>query len=514
MSPFPHIAELARARVRSASLAGEGGYVIVIVLAVLAIGLAMGAAAVAGSLDTKSHANRDLRVKRALQAADTGVQSMLYQVNELDLGSLNLSGGTGVLNTINDCLPVNVNANLQITGLVGAAVNAGGTCSIATGPGATGFNGSTTNFPVGNHAFYQAQFMPGATAKGSAVSFNSKIVSAAYDDNGNSANTSQYTIRRVEAILAPVDPFKAVEANHDLTFNVTAATVFNGTARAGHNLTFSGLAGTFVGSNLLGPSNNVIGPTALDYGCAYSHPLLIVPVVLGGINQVPAGGNCGSPYFKRPPVSINSSKASCVSSCAAAFGASYIGGNQDEIYNANPLTTLTFQPGDYVFCSFNTNGPVSIAATNSTVPVRIFIDSPSSSRCSSFVAHNGISAGSFTASKGVGNVLSTLTPAQAQIYVVGNGTNNGTTVTSTAGLGLGQAFFLYAPTSNVTVSSPVLITGTIVGYDVTASTILYTQSLGLNNYSLYSGIGAFHVQKYVECTPKYPLPAPDPTVGC
>jgi hypothetical protein len=85
--------------------------------------------------------------------------------------------------------------------------------------------------------------------------------------------------------------------------------------------------------------------------------------------------------------------------------------------------------------------------------------------------------------------------------------------------------FLYAPTSNVTVTagqSCVLgvcvnagtIAGAIIGWDVDVSATAVTQDLGLLNYPLSGALGPFRVKQYIECSPQYPLPSPDPTTGC
>ncbi len=191
-----------------------------------------------------------------------------------------------------------------------------------------------------------------------------------------------------------------------------------------------------------------------------------------------------------------------------------------------PATTISFGPGDYMFCSFKTNGPVNLNPTSSQA-VRIFIDTPTSSRCSSFVSHSGRSAlGSFTASKGITGILLAAThPSQAQVYVVGNGTEDGTTVTSTAtGLANGQAFFLYAPQSNATVSSTPSCVLTICAgsgrwpgrssaNNLTVTATAITEDLGLLNYPLSTTLGPFYIKQYIECQPQYPLPTPDPSSG-
>jgi hypothetical protein len=501
----------------------------VVVLAMLLIALVIGAAALAESLSTRSHTNFDSRQRRALQAADAGVQAVLYRQNQLDIGSLNLTGGSGILGTLAACLVPNLNVAVSVSSVVSAQVVSGkDACAIGQQNGAN--VPFSTTVPVGDHASYNAEFIPSATVPNqtSGVQFiGGKIISVGVDDSGDPNASNRYVYAKVQANLAPIDPFKTVEAAHDLTFKipptaVVGTTAFNGTARAGHQLFFdlqnNLLLSAFVGTNLLGPGNNVIGPTAIDVGCpgnagannAYTLlnrnvlSLLFVPAVTGGIN-VANPQTCSSPYwFTRSPISISSSKT-CPASCSGLAG--YSGGAQNEIYITNNAP-LTLAPGDYVFCSFQTNGTINVTATANSAPVRIFVDSPTSSKCNQFASHASppigfqAGAGSFVATKGigglVGGVTGTLTPSQVQVYVVG--TSSHTTVATAGPASAANAFFLYAPQSLVTVASLVSFAGTVVGWDVTMNTILYTQDLGLNNYPVSSSLGIFHVSQYAQCS--------------
>jgi hypothetical protein len=224
-------------------------------------------------------------------------------------------------------------------------------------------------------------------------------------------------------------------------------------------------------------------------------------VLLGGLNHVTQENEpCGEPFFKRPPISISPSKPNCTIKCLGEPG--YISGNQNEIYIQNGRE-LELTPGaEYVLCSFVTNGPVTVPTntTNASKPVRIFIDSPSSKRCEKFAAHDNISDGSFIAEKGIGGVVngSLLSPTQLQIYIVGNGTNDGTFFRSKTAVSTGNAFFLYAPTSKVELEAP-LFAGNLIGYDVTVSSLAYTQNLGIDNYPLSASEGVFRVTGYTQC---------------
>jgi hypothetical protein len=530
---------------------GEDGFAIVIVLLLLAITLAAGGAALAETLAARDSATRTGSSARALQAADAGIQTELYRANQLNMGSLNLTGGLNLGNVLKSLLvcPVpTIGGSGQIAGLSFAVSgNVSGTpgganCNPNSTSGVTG--AAPNNEPVGNHAYFQTQFVPGVSNVGDFIEFTPKIVALGMD-TGVNGNGNPVT-RRIEAILAPVTPWRTLEALNNLEIDVppsalvAGVTAFNGTAAAGGNFTLKGqglLGGTLVGANINGSSG--LGPSAIDYCGTETVTNMLLSGFLGDINHVTSG--CSS-LVSRPPITISSTKGKCVpttglETCSndAGFGTAYVSGrnadgtvnpaftNEDEIYNTSGAT-LKFAPGDYVFCSFYSNGPVNLNPAGGQA-VRIFIDSPSSSRCSGFVSHNGISAGSFTATQGVGNLLAATQPSQGQIYVAGSpvsGTpSTSVTITGSALLSLGQSGFVYAPRSNVTVDSSLLgtsllgtLSGSFVGYNLTVSAPVINQDLGLLNYPLSTSLGPFYVKQYVECPAVTTLPEPDPASGC
>jgi hypothetical protein len=525
--------------------------VIVLVLVMLVIGLAAGTAAVTEALSARGHGNRDDRSSRALQAADAGVETELYRANQINLGALKLSSGLSLSSILTQLLTCPVPQITVSGGVTSIGLQFTAATSSSSHPcpanGSSGISSPlNSQEPIGQHSYFQSAFIPGATSVGDFIQFSPKIVASGVDDNGNTSAANRYVSRRVEAILAPVTPWRTLEAMNNLEIDVPPAlglvgvTAFNGTAAAGGNLTIKGsglLGGSLTGTNVSGSS--LLGPVAIDYCGSKTVTSILLSLFLGNITHVTPCNNLVS----RSPVTISPSKSNCVptggvESCAtdAGFGSQFVAGrtsagvasavlnNEDEIYDTTG-TPISFGPGDYVFCSFQTNGIVNLNPT-STQAVRIFIDSPASNRCSGFVGHNGVSAGNFIATKGVGNVLAATHPSQAQIYVAGNGISSGgtpnTTVTMTASSGLtaGQGAFVYAPTSAVTVDSSLLGTGigtlfgSYVGYNLTVSATAVSQDLGLLNYPLSSTLGPFYIKQYIECAPQYPLSATDPANGC
>jgi len=524
----------------------------VLALLLVLIGFGIATAALTTTLASRTNADRDERSKRAQQAADAGIQTALYRVNQTDMSSLQLSSGLSLSSIIRQLLvcpipQVSASGSGQIAGLSFtylASAQVGKPCPSNSGSG-TGDPFSDTE-PVGHHAYFQAQYDPGLTNIGDFIEFKPTIVSDGLDNNGQTGSSGQYVSQRVEAILSPFMPWRTLEAGHNLTFDVPPAvnalglkvagtTLFNGTAAAGNNLTLDGqsLVNTFAATGI-SLSNGLTTPTALDYCNTLTKTNIALSLTLGNITKPSSG--C-SELVNRSAVQISSTKANCAPttgavSCSTLFNSSEYSSASDSIYCASGCPALTFQPGDYVFCDFQYNGSVSLNAASAQA-VRIFIDNPGSSRCPGNAAtHSGSQPtgfqrgyGNFVATHGIGNVLGLTHPSQAQVYVVGNGTNDGTAAYVTGDSTLSsQDMFLYAPTSNLTVTggqtcvlgtcvNSGTLSGAFIGYDVDASATAITEDLGLLNYPLSNTLGPFHVKQYVECSPAYPLPS-TATSGC
>lgn len=76
---------------------GENGFVMVTVMVVMGFALVLGGVAVAGAVQSRSAAIKDVRAKRAQQAADAGLSATLYRLNQLSIASVNFSGGLSAL---------------------------------------------------------------------------------------------------------------------------------------------------------------------------------------------------------------------------------------------------------------------------------------------------------------------------------------------------------------------------------------------------------------------------------
>jgi hypothetical protein len=489
----------------------------IVVIALLLVGSLIAVAAVTESLATSSLTGRDMRVRRAQQAAEAGIQTQLYQQGEANLGSTsyNLNGGVLGLGTLLDCVVPQVNLGL-VTGLVNVQASSAGAC-----PQAVNSGGTSTSYtaPLGNHAYEQSEtFMnPTTLFSGAEREFVPTVVSLGWDDNGadNGLSTgTRYVYSREMATLAPIAPLQAIEGMNNVTISpLSLATVLNGDVSARHNITTPPLA--LAGLDL---SNGLLA--TLAYGNALSGGIAIGNLQHVTPSQIPL----------RPSVNIAPSKPDCsVAANCTALGAAYsnnTAGNTADTFSISS-GNVTFQPGDYVFCNFSATGSSTISVNPSpSTPVRIYIDSPTSNRCKNngYTETAGVwSGGNFNDTVGFSNGLlgtqGVLAASGMQVYDVGDGTvpyDGATTVQigpSTTGLlslsAVTYGAVVYAPTSTVTVNVPALCVlvclggvfdGSIVGYNANVAALTITQDLNIGNYPIYGGVNAFRPQQYVECS--------------
>lgn len=506
----------------------EEGVALIIAIIVGAIVIVLVGAGVAETIDSRTFASHDTRVKRALQAADAGIQVGLYQANQISLGSTDFNGGlSGIVNTL-DCIST-VDASGKLTANIGTPLSV----SFNAGTGTCIPNHCILNCPVsaptlppcsqpyvavGESSGFGVCEVYGTVVNGTSVALQPRLVSIGFDRNG-----STDVVRRVEAILTPLDPFQAIEAAGNLTFNASLASVttINGDVRTNGNWTENapllGVSGVNA-VNLFGSSGAILRGAHFQYGQGKTLQrdllsLLPTPTQL-------------STSFTRQPISVASTKTDCPGALTANCPTGYNPANH--MFSLLTSQTANFKPGDYVFCGFSAASGSTVTTAITGGPVRIFIDSPQSSRCTGVAG-----AGNFTANTVLNGIVnsSLLDPRNLQVYVAGNcdvSASNCTTPTSTVSLndsgatvgGLNQSFFLYAPASNVTVTFPPIAStfeGSIIGQDVTLNTSVATtilQDLRLNDMPLASGVGVFAVKQYIECQPEVPAATDLPYKDC
>lgn len=487
---------------------GEGGFVMVTAVVMMAITLTIAAVAIDDTIGARGLVTRDARVHAAQQAADAGVQIAMYRANQMKLGKADFKGGLSRLTTTLACR-VPVTASGAVSAIVDVTLGANTSCP--TRPGAGSGDRDFIYEKLGNRTSFAYHFVPGAqssigTTSGH-VSLNPVIVSIGREDNGT-AGTSDDVVRRVESILHPVDPFQLVEATGNLTFNSLLTTVINGDIRTNGDLRVNSLLG-IVGGNVLASDGSLLRLANAQYGGTYSGSISIAD-----LDHVTTD-------FEREPVSISPSKPSCPGSCPAAPFYDPAPTQRRLVVGAGQ--SLTLGGGDYVFCSVSVVAGATLQTSlSAATPTRIFIDDPDSDRCRDSVGNGGLLL------NGNLNTVSA-TPSQLQIYIAGDGTPGGTSasIDTTWTTTLTPAFFLYAPDSNVTMRFR-LFKGNIIGHDVTmnaactlsllgicipGATDVLTQDLHLYDMPLSPALGVFRQKQYVQCAGREPSPS-NPTEDC
>jgi hypothetical protein len=526
----------------------EHGYAMVFVIVLLLIALLMGAAGLAESIDSHVLTTRDGRQRRAQQAAEAGVQQQLYDATEQNLGSTyNFSGGVLGLSGFLDCMPLQLNTSLQLSGLTAYASTAG-IC-----PQALTSSGSPTSFwsALDNHAYYQSEFFSnkkevGGSGFGAVVEFP-EIVSVGCDSttastcsSGSSSNVYSHEL----ALLAPTGPEQTVEGMGNVTVNslsalgLSTAVAINGDISAANNLNLPLVSGAVNVGNV--PPSTIV--STLAYGGTFTG------LITTGNKVHITGGACiqGTPssscYIKRPALSITTTTCSACSSITVSGG----NGTYDATHQTFSMSagTASFPSGDYVFCNFNVTGGTLNMPSTGTGPVRIFILPPNQAPCNTVntaTETNGSwNIGNFTASAGISNLLTgsvngvanALDPSGVQIYVAGDGGYDNATSVSIGDNGacatknlLGvcitgntpatQAMVVYAPTSAVTVNTGQCLVGvlgsctlgvagafegSLIGDNVTITATGITQDLDIGNFPLYSGVNGFRPVQYIQCS--------------
>ncbi len=506
-------------------IADERGYVLVVVMALMAVAIAGAFALLASTLSAQQLTTRDTRVRAAQQAADAGLQATLYEQSETNLGSTyNDNGGVLGLSNFLDCDVPQVSASGQITGIVSLNAGTGGVCP----QGETGSGTATSNWQsLGNHTYYQAESVPNETqfehgsSGGSSsedlefpefVAVGCSAATITDCENDDSSPTAQYW--REEVILQPVSPLQAIEGMGNVTISGLSAlglgeATLNGdvqtlgklttpTALLGLNtaLTSSGLFPTLAASSFGG----TIVSTAQE--------VTATPCEAGDPSS-----NC---IIQRQPVTLTNSACT---PCSSAMGSDYSATTHAFTQTSG---TVNLTAGQYVLCNFDaTGGTLNVQSG----PVQIFVASPNSTLCSgngytetsgswnggNFIAANGIDNSLKGSVNGVSNAID---PSELQIYDLGDGGgyDNATSVTignqSSSLLSVNpitEAMVVYAPTSSVNLNTSVCLTlaivgrvcaggvfeGSVVGDNTTVTAGTITQDLDIGNYPLYTGVNAF-----------------------
>jgi hypothetical protein len=227
-----------------------------------------------------------------------------------------------------------------------------------------------------------------------------------------------------------------------------------------------------------------------------------------------AGNPSNTCTLARPTFTIGSSQALTTSSqLTLPTGATLPSSGTSTGDLSMSTGTLTLAAGTYFFCNVNVTGGTVVGP--STGAAQIYVLQPGASQCSGDTG----SQGNFTVTPGinaptglsatVNGVTSTVNPSTVQIYVAGNpndalavgtATAPSTSVSIGSGSAVTQAMVIYAPRSNVSVSTGAAFVGSAVGWNVTLNAVMVLQDLNLGNYPLSSVVNGVKIEQNVECS--------------
>lgn len=505
---------------RRLRLAEERGIALASTIAMMTIALLLAGVLLSDTVSSRQRGVLDQRERAALQAADAGLASTIYRLNQLKVNQVNFNGGLGSLSTGVSCLlnqfglGLNAEASVDLSLAIADQTIAAQTGAQVGTPCSGGAPGRVPPArepsweALGDRTSFKAYFVPQPqVAGGQGRLARPQVVVVGRHDNGT-ADTADDRYARVRGVLNSVDPLKAVEATGDVEFEGLVTTV-NGNVRANGNFTIDAplsLLAAFAGGNLL-TGGSLVNTASFTYTGQLIKPALLVPL--------PAPQKI-TEAFERKPISISSTKPECGGPAPSGPcpSATFYSPTTKRL-RVDAGQTLTLPSGDYVFCAVSVSSGGTLRTSDTGGPVRIYVDAPQSARC------NGTGQSGDVVVEGRVNPSVSVTPERLQLYVVGTDVPGSTIVRlGSATLPLSTAFVLYAPHSDVDIDY-VLYTGSVVGHDVTFTSRaplgaagVITQDLNLMNYPLGAGVGLFEREQYVQCPSRDVTRTTPPQADC
>jgi type II secretory pathway pseudopilin PulG len=437
-------------------LGDESGVALIAALSTLLIILVLTAAALAVSMQTNHYADRDLRNKNALEAAEAGLQIALYRLNMLQPSNSNCVGDS------------------------------------VTTPSSSGWCQSSTT-TLGNGSTYQYFTTPvlaSGTCAGYSVSDTSSSQDGVSDRCITAVGTSGGVTARSQIRAAAFTPREAFPAGitgiNGVTNNNNA---YIGGAEAS-NQTISAANGvTISGGVELGPNGSFQGSGSP------SRTVLSSPIVL---DPVFTGNSATSNDDYRITQGLDNSKGISFSSSTRT------------LTTTNSHATLTLGGSVYNFCQVTISNNVTINIAPGA-HVEIFIDSPydPGSGCP-------IGTGTLNMANNVTWNFTSQDPTQLQIYVYGTPPNSGGPTNYVTVSNNDTCYCtLYAPWSTVYLShssnNSAMVGAVSAQYVNVSNNFNFTWSPNAGN--LQVGVqGLYYRTAWAQCSATYS--ASNPGAGC
>lgn len=452
----------------------------------LVLTLAIGAVAVGQATTALNGSSRDVRVKRALQAADAGLEAAVWRTNTLS-------------EAVNNPL-----------GLLTCAVRVSGGLVSFVAPGGVG----------------GSQWCPvsGPEELGNGESFSYRIsaladlnldgLSSTLDRQIVATGTSGAVTRRVMANATALDIRRlfddyTVFSNTDLNMSNQAdvgTPAIQGNARSNGNINLNSPNATVYGNATPGPGMAVTGSGSATGSTSPALESLVLPPV-----TMPTGSEIDGNVCKTPGGLANLFWVNC----------------SNAVWN--PTTRRLTVSGGTVVMSGNVHSLCSMTISNhSTVlftaplvsglskPVRIYVDTPANCAGSSGISlSNNPTIKTAQLNLGLNvpllNSLPSLTYPTLQVYVAGNSTTTFANNNATPPVPMA----IYAPSGTVTVDNHATIVGGIAANTVTMSNnsdvVPASASLG---GLISSVLPIYTISRYKECSATPPAANQSPSTGC
>jgi Tfp pilus assembly protein PilX len=449
-------------------LTDDRGVALPVALAVLFVTAGLATVAAREAVTAQHQTARDENVKRAIQAAVSGVQNAVYQTNLVQPPS-------------NQCAGRNGSGQLA-----SQAVGSNGWCPAVT---------ETLN----DGATYSEQVSQATTTTANSITVVQRMVSSTGTVNGVSRRVLYSIQAATGAQLFPTGYAMLADQSINMKNNTTVS---------------GGLASN--GNITLKNNSSVCGPITAGPGKTYSH---------GPNTTVCAGystANATQPFAIQP---VDLSNASPNDNQRITNAINNSGSNKDSCGSSsacskitwNPTTknlvlnsgaTLTLSGNKYFFCHLEIKGGGVIQIASRTTPMEVYIDKPEN--CSGVTGPGNVawnSSGSF--------VNLSNNPATFVLYVAGSSTTaTSVNLSSNDQSGAGPIVMaIYAPNSTISYQNNLNFTGAIVAKSIDLmnnSTITYDSRV--TGITSGSSVRFYQGYDYKECTGAPTGSTPD--TGC
>jgi hypothetical protein len=384
----------------------QDGVAIPVTLILLIVFIMLAGFAAAAAMQGNSQSQRDRKVKRALGAADAGINVATYRLDKL----------IEVVTPATPCVIVDSVGRLTIEGAM-----TDGWCR-------------EQGEDLGDGAGYRYRVSNRSPAVVNGINgWQQKIVST--------GTVGAVQRRALTTVFAPFgDPLflfdYGVFSSSDVTFDNTSSA--SGSVASNGNVVLNNSA-TICGNIFFGPGNQFIQGSGTNSQCkgftnqALSQPVLLPEVKLPRANDDSRIGTA-DPWTSPDGIQWDPSA---------------------RVLKMTKSSSITLTGGDYVFCSVELTGNSQLIVPADGTPVRIFIDSPEN--C-------GGASGSFTLTSTSQVYNPSLDPRMAQLYVKGSPS----TATSVGFYNLRDTWMtVFAPHSSVIYNNSNKFVGAAVGSQVT-----------------------------------------------